>query len=97
MGQRRLLFVPHIHQKETSCQKQGMAYKILCTACSDQGVISGYEGETGRSLYTRGSKHLGKFWMQVTLNCMTIHNVVHHGGSCEFHFRMEAKGRLMNQ
>ena len=83
-------------KKNVSCQKQGMAYQILCTACSNQGVISEYEGETGRSLYARGSQHLSEFRRQVTSNCMTIHNVVHHGGSYEFHFRMEAKGRFMS-
>ena len=25
---------------------------------------------------------------------MTIHNAVHHGGSAEFHFRMEGVGRF---
>ena len=73
-----------------------MAYHILCIACSDQGVISEYEGETGRSLFARLIQHLSEFRRKVTSNCMTIYNVVHHGGSSEFHFRMEAKGRYMS-
>ena len=27
---------------------------------------------------------------------MTMQNVVHHGGSCEFHFQMEAKRMFMS-
>ena len=38
-----------------SCQKQRMDYRISCTQCENNGFVCEYEGETGRSLYARGS------------------------------------------
>ena len=71
-----------------------MGYIITCTACSDSGLLAKYEGETGRSLYERGSSHISEFKRKVSSNCMIIHNLAHHEGSADFHFKMESVGRF---
>ena len=52
------------------------------------------EGETGRSLYERGSSYSSEFKRKVSSNCMVIHNLTHHDGSTEFHFKMESIGHF---
>ena len=81
-------------KNNVSCQKQGMGYIITCTACCNSGLLAQYEGETGRSLYERGSSHISEFKRKVSSNCMVIHNLTHHDGSTEFHFKMESIGHF---
>ena len=73
-----------------SCRKPGVGYKIACTICSDNGVSSVYEGESGKCLYERGKKHLSEFRSSVSSNAMVIHNRKHHSGSTDLNFKMEA-------
>ena len=43
-------------EKEGICRKTGAGYRIICNVCGEE-VLSKYEGETGRNLYTRGDEH----------------------------------------
>ena len=71
-----------------------MGYIITCNSCCKSGLLAQYEGETGRSLYERGSSHISEFKRKVSSNCMLIHNLAHHNGSTEFHFKMESIGQF---
>ena len=41
-----------------NCERNGSGYQIRCETCHLAGVLSLYEGETGRNAYTRGKEHL---------------------------------------
>ena len=40
------------------CWTAGVTYSIVCNLCKEEGVTACYEGESSRSCYTRGSRHL---------------------------------------
>ena len=42
----------------------------------------------------RGSSHISEFKRKASSNCMIIHNLAHHEGSADFHFKMESVGRF---
>ena len=85
-------------QGKGSCRNTGVGYRIICTLCTEEGRVSSYEGETGRNLKVRGSKHLQEFKGGNSSNCMVIHNRSFHPqlncqpGDSDFNFRMECKG-----
>ena len=74
-----------------SCRKPGVSYEITCTACEENESTAVYFGETSKTLFERGKKHMSEFRSGLSSNCMVIHNQAHHGGSKEFHFKMEGK------
>ena len=78
-----------------SCRKPGMGYTITCTLCADGNIVSQYDGETGRCLYTRGLEHIEDLRTGKKTNCLVIHNNTHHGGSKELHFVMKAVGSFL--
>ena len=73
-----------------SCRKPGVAYKIKCTICSDSGIDSVYEGESGKCLFERGKKHLSEFQAGLSTNAMVIHNRIHHNCAPSLNFEMVA-------
>ena len=71
-----------------SCRKPGIAYSICCTICRSEGVVAEYQGETSKSAFTRGKKHLDEFKAFLRTNCMVIHNITHHNSSRTLNFEM---------
>ena len=79
-------------ESKVSCRHPGIGYKITCLLCNDVEVVALYHGESGRNLYSRGKEHLQGLSSGLKTNCLVIHNNVHHDGSQEAHFKMEATG-----
>ena len=71
-----------------SCRKPGIAYIITCNICRLNGVNAEYQGETSKSAFTRGKKHLDEFKAYLKTNCMVIHNITHHQSSKTLNFEM---------
>ena len=80
---------------KVSCRRPGIGYKITCLLCKEDEVLALYHGESGRNLYTKGKEHLKELSSGITTNCLVIHNNVHHNGSREVHFKMEATGTFL--
>ena len=75
---------------KVSCRTPGMGYVISCTICSDNDIVAQYQGETGKCLYVRGSRHLYEFYAGLRSNGLVIHNELHHNGSKVPNFMMRA-------
>ena len=81
-----------------SCRTPGVGYSITCELCSAGGLVSKYQGETGKNLYARGRMHIQEFKASTQSNCMVIHNRIFHPqlvcvpGDETFNFRMEMTG-----
>ena len=75
-----------------SCRRPGVGYRIVCTLCGSAGIVSQYQGESGRNLFTSGKEHLKEFRAKNSSNCMVIHSQKHHGGSNVFTYKIEPTG-----
>ena len=40
--------------RKLDCEKNSVTYKIICETCLKDGILSTYEGETGRNAFSRG-------------------------------------------
>ena len=78
-----------------SCRTPGMGYIISCTICSGNDIVAKYQGETGKCLYVRGSRHLYEFYDGLKTNLLVIHNETHHNGSKVPNFMMRATRPFM--
>ena len=61
-----------------SCRRPGIGYSITCMKCSTEQVSAVYEGESSKSAYARGKKHLEELKAALRTNGMVIHNSTHH-------------------
>ena len=83
-------------KNKISCRTPGVGYIITCTVCEAAGRRSEYHGETGQTVYERGKKHVSEFIAGLPSNFSVIHNKVHHGGSNQMNFRMEAVKKFIS-
>ena len=59
-----------------SCRRAGIGYTLTCLKCASMGIRSIYEGESSKSAYARGRKHLEELGSAVRTNGMVIHNSI---------------------
>ena len=74
--------------KRGNCDKAGVGYEILCCdpECRRQGV--NYQGETGRSAFSRGLEHLQGLRNRRPDNVLWKHVASVHGGDINQEFEM---------
>ena len=60
-------------ESRIDCTHEGVTYTITCTTCKSTDVKAIYEGETGRSGYTRGKNHLDGWRRKEEDNPLTKH------------------------
>ena len=63
-----------------NCEKNWSGYRIECETCQLAGVVSLYEGETGRNGYTRGKEHLDALRLEDEENALWKHCLIQHNG-----------------
>ena len=91
--EREKCFVCNSGGKEGICRKTGAGYRITCNICGEE-VLSKYEGETGRNLYTRGDEHAQDVARKAVDKPLWKHIVDKHNGVMErrifSQFKMDA-------
>ena len=65
-----------------------MGYTITCNICKVKGVMSQYQGETGRCSYSRGLEHVTDMRTRAMHSPMTTHQETYHQGEA-MNFTME--------
>ena len=71
-----------------SCRRPGIGYTLTCLMCASMGVTAIYEGESSKSAYAIGRKHIEELGSAVRTNGMVIHNSIHHQLLTENNFMM---------
>ena len=71
-----------------SCRRNGAGYRITCLECPEDGLVTEYEGETGRNGYSRGLEHQNGLRNEDESNPLWKHCTIQHGGR-KVHFRMD--------
>ena len=75
-------FVCNSGGKERICRKTGAGYRISCNICGEE-ILSKYEGETGRNLYTRGDEHAQDVVRKAADKPLWKHIMAKHNGVME--------------
>ena len=59
------------------CWKCGVTHRITCIKCSEKGTRAQYEGESGRSCFSRGKDHLTSLRKHKKGEPLPEHNLQH--------------------
>ena len=78
----------------TGCWTAGVTYRLNCNLCAEQGITAQYEGESSRSCFTRGSKHLKDLETRKTGTPLGDHANLYHPGvnMGQEHISMQCRG-----
>ena len=63
-----------------NCESNGTGYRIKCEACQLDGIVSLFEGETGRNVHTRGKEHLDALRLENKENALWKDCLIQHNG-----------------
>ena len=77
-----------------NCGRNGLGYRIKCETCQRAGLVTVYEGETGRNGYTRGKEHLDALRLENKENTIWKHCMVQHNGEKGNFFNESLEGIL---
>ena len=78
------------------CWTSGVTYRLNCNLCADQGVTAQYEGESSRSCFSRGSRHLRDLETRKPGTPLGDHSRQYHPGieMNKDHINMQCTGKF---
>ena len=77
------------------CRKNGAGYRIRCETCHRAGILTLYEGETGRNSFTRGLEHKSAIRLEDEENALWKHCMIQHGAvPAEFSMKVVGVHRI---
>ena len=84
---------PQDKPPKVGCRTPGVSYKIICITCKQSGKTSEYQGQTGRTAYSRGLEHKKDLRGSAKSCPMVVHKTAHHP-ALEPDFKMVILGKF---